>query len=165
METKLIKSAAFGRLIRDREPKNNLGDPAGYFDLRDGYDYFLDELLELKRFIPCGKDGNPIELLPVCADGGECVDDCDNGCLVDVEYWGNYRQWQKALKDVWFEGFEFRELDHYYYVEGDKYRTVAINKKDGMFILNGRLAERLESIVPLNLNLTNHKAKSLGIIE
>ena len=99
---KLIKSASFGRLIRDREPKNNLGDPAGYFHLRDNFDNFLDESLQLGQFVPCDKDGKPIDLLPICADGSECCDDCDNGCLVDVEYWGNYREWKKASSSVIF---------------------------------------------------------------
>lgn len=115
MENKLISSRLFGELLRSEEPgfKNRADYLNWHEKLRNNFDDFLKQPLELWMLIPCKLvDGVWVVLVNNYPEKPETKD-------YHNEYGGNFelyqhnlmlwREYQEAKDRVLFEGFESRK--------------------------------------------------------
>lgn len=88
------------------------------------YNNALKQPIELKRFVPVGEDGEILD-----KPKGENYE----GGVLDVShlYQEKLRQFESAMKEVWFEGFESHTRDDRYtnmnWVSGKNVKSIALH--------------------------------------
>lgn len=106
------------------------------------YTNFLDQPLKLWMFIPCDKEGNPIEN----------PKDSNRDFFKDTAYKYELRQYQEAKDKVLFEGFETTGVcENYVIIESKEYVFTWSLFRGEFMTIKG---DRVNDLIKYNLKLT-----------
>ena len=134
----LISNTEFGKLLLTK----HLSDKQ-VRDIRDNFDSFLSQSLELWMFVPCDEDGNVLE-------------EPDSIGVGNYFYYEKaLDQYQQAKERCLFEGFEFMGGNNeYYFLKYDSCYAFSIKKTN---------KTNIESIVHKEFPLTPTAQKQIGL--
>jgi len=148
----LIGMVAF---VLEQENNPNEYNPSNKYKDCLNYANFLSRQPQLSDFVPCGKDGLPLEM-PIIYDG------MDSDALLDE------KKYLEALDKVLFKGFE---VVNYPDTQHGITKTVSLKNTVHAFhydsisqTWNKSLGiKNLESLTPYNLELTENANKIIGV--
>ena len=164
---KLISNTSFGDFCRSKRKEFKI--PLDYYQwynkVRDNYDDFLKQPLNLGMFVPCDDDGNIIEH-PIYKTNhsDECYcKECEEETkrCSDLQY-----QYQKAKEKVLFEGFEvvrFIEKENPCYVVSNKENEVTFHIGLYNFSKGVNFANTVEDLIHIQPILTESAIKQIGL--
>ena len=130
----LISNTEFGKLLLTK----HLSDKQ-VRDIRDNFDSFLSQSLELWMFVPCDEDGNVLE-------------EPDSIGVGNYFYYEKaLDQYQQAKERCLFEGLQF------------DYETATVYYGIGLVIYMLGASKTIEDLVKYNLELTPTAQKQIGL--
>lgn len=133
----------------------NLNPKNGQLDHIQRYDFYINftaQLLALWMFVPCDKEGKPMEPLQMCCDGKDC------GCMgmpVNVSSQKEIDEYYEALDRCLFVGWEI-----------DKDRRLSNNDVKVGFYRHDEfhfIGNTIEDIIKLGIEPTTRVAKELKL--
>ncbi|MGH2666099.1 hypothetical protein [Flavobacterium sp.] len=147
-------------LINDNE--TYVEDKCRQMEACEVYAEFLKQTPELKHFVPCGKDGMPLE---------EPIDNtcknCDHKKGEDICC--HFEAWHEAKESVLFDGLKLIHESQGYAQLELKNADLFITFHDGKIYFENELYEKdipiynIESLIELDLTLTEETAKKLRL--
>ena len=153
---KLISNTSFGDFCRSKRKEFKI--PLDYYQwynkVRDNYDEFLKQPLNIGMFVPCDEDGNVLEEPKI-------EDYFDDG--FNLEFNQKHfkdvvlKEYYKAKEKVLFEGIEFRK--------NARVNFITINEDTFAFHdFNIKFKNlTIEFLVQYNLQLTENAIKQIGL--
>ena len=141
MKQKLISSKDYGKTLKEVSDLE-------YRQKRESYDLLLDQPPKLGDFIPCDKEGKPLDEPKDYKEACDFLDKMKgSGRSYQIENPKEFFQYQEALERVKFEGF----------TKSKGYKDLIQYKDNGSYsFLNIKDVETLEDLTHLNLTL-KHK--------
>lgn len=161
---KLISNTSFGDFCRSKRKEFKI--PLDYYQwynkIRDNYDEFLKQSLNIGMLVPCDDEGRVLEHpIYTTNHSDECY--CKE-CEEETKRFSDLQEkYEKAKEKVLFEGFEFKEYERMICFEKKGIEIFIYNKNYQTFSApRGRIIT-IEDLIMYEFELTESAVKQIGL--